>query len=362
MSDNDTILADIATRLFQDLCTPAIINDAENGVFPEALWSTLAESGLTLTWVPGDRGGTGAEIADGFTVIRIAGHFSAPVPLAETMMAGLVLAAAGIAAPQGKLTLAPVRPEERVELGSDGKLRGAASSVPFARNADHIAVLAHRGGKPVVALVSATDCETGEDINLAGEPRDQVSFDGVAPAQVNDAPDGFGQDTITALGAAVRAVQMSGALARVLDQSVQYATERVQFGRPISRFQAIQHTLATLAGEVAAATAAADAGAEALGGGLRLDDEKLAEIATAKLRAGEAAGTGAAIAHQVHGAMGFTYEHSLHHATRRLWSWRDEFGTENEWAVRLGKLVARQGADALWPMVTATSFVTPGSS
>ncbi len=354
MSDTENILADTATRLFQDLCTPAVINDAENGAFPEQLWSTLEEAGLTLTWVPAELGGTGAEIADGFTVIRIAGQFAAPVPLAETMMAGLVLAQAGIETPPGKLTLAPVLPDERIELGADGKLRGAATSVPFARHADHIAVLAHRGGSPVVALVAAKGCATGEDTNLAGEPRDHVSFDGVTPVAVRDAPDGFGADTITALGAAVRAMQMSGALARVLDQSVQYATERVQFGRPISQFQAIQHTLATLAGEVAAATAAADAGAEALGGGLRLDDAALAEVATAKLRVGEAAGTGSAIAHQAHGAMGFTYEHSLHHATRRLWSWRDEFGTENEWAVRLGRLFARQGADALWPTVTGT--------
>ncbi len=352
MSDNETILADTAARLFQDLCTPAVINAAENGSFPEALWTTLAEAGLTLTWVPDDLGGTGAEIADGFTVIRLAGQFAAPVPIAETMMAGLVLAAAGIPTPPGKLTVAPVLPDERIELGSDGVLQGAATSVPYARAADHVAVLAYRSGRPVVALVAAADCARGEDANLAGEPRDHVTFDGVRPAVVKEAPDGVGQDSITALGAAVRAVQMAGALARILDQSVQYATERVQFGRPIGQFQAVQHNLATLAGEVAAATAAADAGAEAIGSGLQLDEAALAEIATAKLRVGEAASTGAAIAHQVHGAMGFTYEHSLHHATRRLWSWRDEFGTENEWAVRLGRMFARGGADALWPSVT----------
>ena len=60
------------------------------------------------------------------------------------------------------------------------------------------------------------------------------------------------------------------------------------------------------------------------------------------MRVGEAAGTGAAIAHQVHGAMGFTYEHTLHHATRRLWAWREEFGNETYWAMRLGRMVAEQ--------------------
>ncbi len=72
------------------------------------------------------------------------------------------------------------------------------------------------------------------------------------------------------------------------------------------------------------------------------------------MRVGEAAGNGAAIAHQVHGAMGFTYEHSLHQATRRLWSWREEFGNEAHWAELLGHMVAARGADALWPFVTGT--------
>jgi acyl-CoA dehydrogenase len=145
--------------------------------------------------------------------------------------------------------------------------------------------------------------------------------------------------------------QISGALEKILEQSVQYALDRVQFGRPIAKFQAVQHNLATLAGEVAAASAAADAAAEACA----RPDIAIGEIAIAKVRAGEAAGTGAAIAHQVHGAMGFTYEHSLHHATRRLWSWREEFGNEAVWAARLGRMVAEHGADGLWPFITAGS-------
>ena len=117
------------------------------------------------------------------------------------------------------------------------------------------------------------------------------------------------------------------------DLALAYARERQQFGRPIAKFQAVQHNLATLAGEVAAASAAADAAAEACA----LPAMAVGEVAIAKVRGGEAAGTGAAIAHQVHGAMGFTYEHSLHHATRRLWSWREEFGNEAVWAARLGR-------------------------
>jgi acyl-CoA dehydrogenase len=77
------------------------------------------------------------------------------------------------------------------------------------------------------------------------------------------------------------------------------------------------------------------------------------EVASAKIRVGEAAGEGAAIAHQVLGALGFTQEHVLHRYTRRLWAWRDDFGSESRWAVKLGELVAARGADALWPMLAA---------
>jgi alkylation response protein AidB-like acyl-CoA dehydrogenase len=110
-----------------------------------------------------------------------------------------------------------------------------------------------------------------------------------------------------------------------------------------------------LAGEVAAAGAAADAAAEAISAYGVGSEIAAAEVAIAKLRVGEAAGNGAAIAHQVHGAMGFTYEHSLHHATRRLWAWREEFGNETHWAIQLGHMVAEAGADALWPFLTRGS-------
>ena len=74
---------------------------------------------------------------------------------------------------------------------------------------------------------------------------------------------------------------------------------------------------------------------------------------SAKIRVGEAATEGAAIAHQVLGAIGFTQEHTLHRFTRRLWAWRDDFGNESDWAVKLGNLVAAKGADGLWPMLAA---------
>jgi acyl-CoA dehydrogenase len=349
---NDTsanIIVDTATRIFQDLCEPATVNDAEKGVWPKALWDALEESGLPLAWVPDGLGGAGATMADGFAVLRVAGRFAVPVPLAETLMAGWLLARAEIDVPGGPMTVAPVHADGHIVMRDDGRLGGRARRVPFARNAGHIAVLAHRGRDAAVALVAAADLAISQSTSLAGEPSDDVSFDGAVPAAVR--PVALDKDLLVSFGAAVRLQQMAGALEKILEQSVQHALDRSQFGRPIAKFQAVQHNLATLAGEVAAASAAADAAAEACYG----PEIGVAEVAIAKVRGGEAAGAGAAIAHQVHGAMGFTYEHSLHHATRRLWTWREEFGNETVWAQRLGRMVAAHGADQLWPFITQGS-------
>jgi acyl-CoA dehydrogenase len=161
-----------------------------------------------------------------------------------------------------------------------------------------------------------------------------------------------------------RAAQMAGALDSILEQGVRYATERKQFGRPIGNFQALQHYLAVVAGHVAAsglaaeqAFRAAERAATAAGRAGEAGEPASAhdaefEIAAAKIRVGEAAGVSAGLVHQVHGAIGFTYEHSLHFATRRLWSWRAEFGSESAWAIELGRRVAARGADNLWNDLT----------
>jgi acyl-CoA dehydrogenase len=348
----DNIIVDTATRIFMDLCEAQTVNAAEEGRWPESLWNALEESGLPLTWVPDDLGGAGAEMIDGFAVLRVAGRFAAPVPLAETLMAGWLLSQAGINAPAGPMTIAPVHEDGNIVLGPDGKLAGRARHIPFARTAKYIAVLATKAGTPVVALVAAEGLAIREGTSLAGEPQDTVTFDGAVPVASGPAPAGLEPFAVVRLGAAVRTQQMAGALEHILDQSVQWSLDRVQFGRPIAKFQAVQHNLATLAGEVAAAGAAADLAAEAISEHGISGETVASDVAVAKVRVGEAAGNGAAIAHQVHGAMGFTYEHSLHQSTRRLWAWREEFGNEALWAERLGRMVAERGADALWPFIT----------
>jgi acyl-CoA dehydrogenase len=76
-------------------------------------------------------------------------------------------------------------------------------------------------------------------------------------------------------------------------------------------------------------------------------------VAAAKVVAGRAATRSAAIAHQVHGAIGFTREHELHRFTTRLWRWRDDYGVESQWAESIGDLYAHAGADRVWEVLTA---------
>ena len=135
----DNIIIDTATRIFADLCEPATVNAAEEGTWPTALWDALEGSGLTLTWVSDTLGGAGAELLDGFAVLRAAGRANAPVPLAETLMAGWLLAQAGIEPPAGPMTIAPIYADGRIEL-AEGTVRGRARQVPFARNAGNMAV------------------------------------------------------------------------------------------------------------------------------------------------------------------------------------------------------------------------------
>jgi acyl-CoA dehydrogenase len=155
------------------------------------------------------------------------------------------------------------------------------------------------------------------------------------------------------MGAAALSLEMAGALETVLSLCVRYAGERVAFEKKISKFQAIQHSLARLASETAAAVAAAASAADAIAKGSASDEAVFLEVAAAKIRCAEAVEKGAAIAHQVHGAIGFTLEHILHRYTLRALSWRDQFGDESYWALELGKRIAKQDGAELWPLLSS---------
>lgn len=349
----DSIVVDTTTRIFRDLCDPQTINNAVDDSWKQPLWQTLEESGLTLCWVPEDKGGAGVSIAAGFDVLQITGRFAIPVPLAETMLAGWLLAQADIPIPAGAMTIAPGNDKDDIRLDSTGMVTGIAHGVPFASEASHLVIIAEREGKNIAALIERSACTISSGANIAGDQKNDITFKNVEPISASDMRAGFARQDLMLMAAAVRSRQMAGALAAILDLCVDYAKERVAFERPIAKFQTIQHNLARLAGEVAAAEAASGSAADAIHHASRFDDAVFLETASAKIRVGEAAGAGAAIAHQVFGAIGFTHEHILHRLTRRLWAWRDDFGSESQWAVQLGARVAENGANELWPALAA---------
>lgn len=353
MSELSDLIADTSERIFHDLGDPQSVINSGDGGWRTPLWSAIEEAGLSRAMVPEALGGVGIPLAVAFDILRIAGRHAVALPLAETVLAGWLLGRGGISAPDGMIAVAPTQRHSRLSIDDRGRITGRCDAVPFAGEVSHFAVLAQNGDAGChVALLSADAVAVDAGHSIAGDDLGTVICEATEPLAAAKV-DGLTQDSLMQFGAVARAMQMAGALEALLDMSVQYAQERVAFGRPISKYQAVQHNLARMAGEVAAAVAIATSAAYALEQGSELDEAVLIEAASAKIRVGEAAGEGAAIAHQVHGAIGYTMEHPLHRFAQRLWAWRDDFGGEVEWAERLGRVYASKGGLGMWPTVTA---------
>lgn len=345
-SELEQMLEDSAQRLFSREVDPAQIEQMELGQWPAALWEKVEQSGLLRTLAGEADGGAEASWSEALPVLLASARTLVPLPFVDGAVCGWLLDRLGLAMPAGPIGLAALGADVEAERCAGGWRISATLEVPWGRHVDHVLVRARNSAHDAVWLLlpSSARIEAGE--NIAGEPRDRLAFDCVR-AEAAACGDPLHGDP-AALGALARAIQMTGVLERMLDQTVQYATERVQFGRPIGKFQAVQQQLAVLANEVVAARMAVSSACAALPG-----EHWEFHAAVAKVICGQAAGRAAAISHQVHGAIGFTREHSLHFASRRLWSWRAEYGSESHWAARLGARAIRAGGLALWPTLTA---------
>lgn len=351
MSETSEIIEGMAGRLFADLSSPERLCAAELGTWDADAWAQVSELGLPLALVPEDAEGVGLSWPEACRLVQSAGAAPLPLPLVETMLTNRMLALAGLALADGPATLAPVHPDDRFVLDRDGpgwRLRGTARRVPWAAHSTQIAVLACFDGRLHAIRLDSKVARLRSGTNLAGEPRDDISVDIILPdAAVAPLPADVGMDVVQHWGATLRAATLAGAARRTLEMTVAYANDRTQFGRTIGKFQAIQQSLAVMAGQAAAAAGAADLAADGLEKG------EVLSVAIGKARVGEAAGIIAAIAHQTHGAIGFTHEHSLHFQTKRLWSWREEFGNEAYWHRLVGHRMAAAGADGLWPLIAS---------
>lgn len=352
-----SLVADSAERLFSGKMNRQFLEQLENGIWPSSLWEQVARNGYPDALVPETKGGFGGNWSDVYEILRSAGANSLPLPLAETIVAKYLLGVAGLEIPNGPVTVIEQSRRGRLRISlSKGILRlhGIAPGVPWARWCNWAAVSAMLEGAPVLALLDLKGQNSivlTERNNIAGEPRDELSFQDTACATYARFSPPCRQP-VWVLGALTRCISSVGALESALELSLTYAREREQFGRPIGRYQAIQHLLAVLTGEVSSARMATQVAAAAMPGPTAGFD-----VAVAKVRSGEAAGRGAAIAHQVHGAMGTTLEYGLNFLTRRLWSWRREFGTDAHWAEQLGAAAIAGGAPQFWQGLTARSLL-----
>jgi len=335
---------DMVERLLGDLVTAERVMAAERGDWPSEIWDALEEQGLTLAAVPEALGGVGGSWHDAFVLIRAAGRHCAPVPLAETIGVNWLLGRAGMAGVAGPATLAVA--DKAVLDGAH--FSGEIADVPWGRSVRLVLVRCAAPDDAKLVLLDTRGAAVQPGINIAREARDRLTFDR-APIIAEIAGASGPEDEILLLcGASIRSAQIAGGLQRLLATTIDYANQRVQFGRPIGKFQAIQHQIALLAEQAGIATAAAETAFANVH-----PMPHLQAVATAKSVASEAAGAGAAIAHGVLGAIGFTYEHALQLTTRRLWSWRSEFGSQSYWATRLGEATCRVGADGFWSALTA---------
>jgi acyl-CoA dehydrogenase len=346
MESHDTLALEMAGRLLRDRCDDAVLAAADGGAWQGPLWTALSEFGLPLALVDEARGGLGMDPAAALAIVRLAGRHALPLPMPETMVANWLLDRAGLpVVAEGPATVAAEGLMLAPEAGG-WRLTGTAAAVPWARSAT-IVGLAAAGGTTCLVLAGTTPDTLVRGANIAHEPRDAAGFDRLLPASaVAPAPQGL--DPLAIL-AALRCAQMAGAIEATAGLAIAHVTTREQFGRPLARNQAIQQALAVLAENAAAASAAADLATAAAASA----PTAVPAIAAAKIRIGEAAGTVAAIAHQVHGAIGVAQEYRLHHLTRRLWSWREEFGNETRWSRWLGHRMAGAGAAGLWAAIAA---------
>jgi acyl-CoA dehydrogenase len=363
MSDagaDTTLLQQTLSRLFTERSGQEARQGAEAEGWAADCWDALAESGLPWVGVSEAAGGSGGDVSDACTLVRLAGRHAVPLPLAEcSLIGGWLVAAAGLQLPGGEpISVAIPRPGDRVTVEND-RVTATLQRVPWGARAGAVVALTTGTGDRRAVLLDPKTATIARGRSVAGEPRDALSWDGapIGPEQVGDAPDGAAEE-LTVRGVLSRALLMAGAMEAAAEIAIEYSGQRHQFGKPIATFQAVANRLVRLSSEAEAGVLATDVAArrfaDAVGAGRAVD--AAFEVAVAKAATSRAASEVTTHAHQVHGAIGMTQEYVLHHFTRRLWAWRQEWGSERSSARAVGAQVVAAGADQLWPRV-ATGLV-----
>jgi acyl-CoA dehydrogenase len=353
---SNDLLEGTLERLFTDRSGPEVRQEAEEGRWPSELWDELVKSDLAYVSVSERAGGGGGSLDDAAVLCRLAGRHAVPLPLAEcALLGGWLLDATGLSLPRGPLSVAVPRADDSLVLEhskSGWTVSGQLAWVPFGRVVTQVIGFADGPDGPRVVALEPGAATLHPNRNLAGEPRDRLNFDRIV---VPDDRIGLPQPgmawQLELRGALSRALLIGGALETVSEMTVAYANQRQQFGRPIASFQAVANRLVRLASEAELAVLAALAASQRFA---EVGPAAAFEVAAANATASRAASEVTAEAHQVHAAIGMTREYPLHHFTRRLWAWRQEWGSERRWARYLGEEVGSSGAEMLWPRISSS--------
>jgi acyl-CoA dehydrogenase len=318
-------------------------------LFDDAAWRNLEDTGLSRLTTTPDLGAGPVEAA---IVLRGLARHAVAAPVAETdLLAGWLASTTGVDVPaSGPLTLALADLEP-----SGDRLVGDAREVPWTRAAAAVVLAISTTGGLLVGSVRPDDLDITDGYNLAGEPRDTIRFE--LSADTLERVEPALADELNRRGAWARCVQIIGVLDAAAELSVAYTRERVQFGRPLSKFQAVQHALAGMAGEIERARAATTlAVAAAADYGFAAPQTDYA-VTVAKVVLGRVVPAVNTVAHQLHGAIGVTIEHQLWSSTNRAHSWIDEFGSTGHHTRRLGRLALGVTGDdgARWDVLTGAA-------
>jgi alkylation response protein AidB-like acyl-CoA dehydrogenase len=342
VNEDIEMLAGVAGDVFADV---EGADEADVGL--ARLWPTVVELGWSTIGVPEALGGSGGTTADLGAIVRALGRHTVAVPLLEAATAAWVLAIAGEPLPEGGFaTIA--QPGGPVSIDAEGRLSGGPITVPWAAAATHAVVVAVRDGQDVVALAATGEGTTTRATNLAGEPRPEVEVEGVSARVLTGGPPAA---AIHERAALLSTAALVGAMETALRLTRDHVRTREQFGRPLARFQVVSSALAAMASDVGLAASALDAALEP-----HADPATSSlAIAAARVTALEVATEVAAQAHHLHGAMGITREYPLHRATRRIWAWRDEWGSVRSWRRQLGTATLHAGTAVFWDQVTDLS-------
>jgi acyl-CoA dehydrogenase len=350
MTADLALLGDVTRRVFARLTedgTAAVgpAGSAEGSDEPRrSAWSRIADLGLTTIGVAEEAGGAGGGLAELGLVLFESGYAGLDLPLEEHALATWMLHAAGQQIPAGVVTLH--------DHGDGDAPTSDLTGVAWARMADAVVVVGGAGTRGHCSVVAPDAASLENGVNLAGEPSDTLREAGVG--LVGHAVPLSLVERLRYRRALCRAARIDGAVHRVLDLSLRHARDREQFGRPIGRFQAVQHGLAELASESRLLHALVAEAARTADG----SDDTALVVAAAAARAGDVATCAARIGHQIHGAIGWTTEHPLGRFTTRLLAWRDEPWPQAHWELELGRRVREVGSEAFWRELVGSGTAT----